>query len=423
MISIRIPARGRAPVFLLPFLLPLLSGCGRGGAEEERPAAPEPVPVVTARVARTTLHPFLEILGVVAAVPERTALVTARTAGVVEKVKVLPGEKVEKGQVLVELDPRTAQAALAGAKARVAEKEALLEKLRRGPRPQEVEAARKDAAKAEASLEEWKAKTAALEPLMRRKEISPVQYRETLAALARARAEAGAAKARLDLLLAGTRPEEIARAEADLAAARAEMEGARLALEYCRISSPLSGTAVRVPARMGERVDPGTLLVRVADLSSVFAVIRIPGPYLSRVRPGAAVEIGVPSLEGRKYEGKILRMAKEADDKTGDVEAFALVCNEEGLLLPGLAFRAKVRLPDVKGALVVPAEAVADRNGTAVVTRIRDGRAYEIEVVPGERVGEAVQILKGLSAGDVVALRGGYGLPPGTPVREAAKKK
>ncbi len=423
MKRIRVAARGSLPVLLFPALLLPLSGCGRGGAEEERPSTSWPVPVVTAPVERTTLHPFLEILGVVEAVPEKTALVTARTGGVVEKIRVLPGERVKKGRVLVELDPRPAQAALAGAEARLAEKKAVLEKLRRGPRPQEVEAARKEVAKAEASLEAWKAKAAALEPLMRRKEISPVQYGEVRAALARARAEAGAARARLDLLLAGTRPEEIARAEADVAAARAEVEAARLTLEYCRITSPLAGTAVQVPARLGARVDPGALLVKVSDLSEVFALVRIPGPYLARVRPGAGVEIEVPSLGGKKYKGKILRMAREADGKTGDVEAFALVAAPGRLLLPGLAFRARVRLPDLKDALVIPAQAVADRNGTAVVTRVRDGKAYEIEVVLGERVGDRVQVLKGLARGDVVALRGGYGLPPGTPVREVTKKE
>ena len=52
-----------------------------------------------------------------------------------------------------------------------------------------------------------------------------------------------------------------------------------------------------------------------------------------------------------------------------------------------------------------------------MVTVIRDGKAYETDVELGVETGDLVQVLRGLSSGDMVATAGGYGLPAGTPVQ------
>ena len=73
-------------------------------------------------------------------------------------------------------------------------------------------------------------------------------------------------------------------------------------------------------------------------------------------------------------------------------------------------------MPEVPSAIAVPVSAVADRNGVAVVTIVRDGKAYETEVETGVRMSDVVQITNGVATGDVVATDGGYGLPDGCPV-------
>ena len=75
-----------------------------------------------------------------------------------------------------------------------------------------------------------------------------------------------------------------------------------------------------------------------------------------------------------------------------------------------------VLLPSVPDALAVPAKCVAFRDDQPVVTVIRDGRAYEIEVKLGIETAGHVQVVEGLEPGDVVTVEGGYGLPDGWPV-------
>jgi membrane fusion protein (multidrug efflux system) len=102
---------------------------------------------------------------------------------------------------------------------------------------------------------------------------------------------------------------------------------------------------------------------------------------------------------------------------TGDVDAFASAPNPDGSLRPGLACRLQIWLPEIREAVAVPVAAIADRDGTPVVTVIRDEKAYETEVRLGALTNKLVQILGGVSPGDLVAVEGGYGLPDGCPCK------
>ena len=120
---------------------------------------------------------------------------------------------------------------------------------------------------------------------------------------------------------------------------------------------------------------------------------------------------------GRAFQGTVQRISGEADAMTGNVIVFVLVMNSDQLLRPGLSCQARVSLPEVADALAIPVAAVADDSGTPVVTVIRDGKAYEIEVALGVETRELVQVLQGLLPTDMVATVGGYGLPEGCPVQ------
>ena len=153
------------------------------------------------------------------------------------------------------------------------------------------------------------------------------------------------------------------------------------------------------------------------DLSSVFVQLRIPSRDFGKVRLGTKVDVQLVSIPDRTFHGSIARISGEADPLTGNVNVFALVENKRGVLRPGLGCQARVWLPEIPNALAVPVAAIADHAGTPVVTLIQDGKAQETEVELGAETHQLVQVTQGLSAGDVVATAGGYGLPDGCPVR------
>ncbi len=401
-----------------------LAGCKKGASEEhgEEDNLPrEPVPVRAFQARQSNLKPSIGVVGSLVAIPERTTSVSPQIAGWIQKIRVVEGDRVRTGEEILCLDPRMAEAELAKSQAAVKEKAAIVKRLKRGPRSEEIEMARHDAHKAQVAMQALGGEVAALKSLRASNEVSAVQFQKTESLLQVAEAECASVAAKLKLLQAGTRPEEIAEAEACLEAAQAELATAKLNWELCKVTSSLDGTITQLAARQGMYVDRTAALAMIVDLSQLFMQIRVPSAYLAKVHVGAKVDVQVTSLPEKTYQGTIARISGQADVATGDVDALALVSNHDGLLRPGLACRGRLWLPELAHVLAVPVAVVADHAGTSVVTVVRDGKAHEIEVKLGLKTEDQVQILQGFAPGDWVITEGGYGLPENCPVRITAE--
>jgi len=404
------------PASLLIVTMSGLAGCRHQPADQSREDPPVTPVAVRAAVAKVApLQPSIDLVGELVAVPERVVVLTTQVAGQVQSVAVVEAQAVRKGDEILCLDDRGAEAQRAKARASVEEARAVLARLKQGPRPEEIEAARQDARKARTMAGAMRRKIEAMAALHEKQELADVQFERLKSESQAAEADAAAADARLRLLEAGTRPEEIAEAEAKLAAAEADLAASELALRFHRLTSPIDGVVTELSARQGMYVEPLSRLGEVADLSTLFARIQIPAAHLADVRVGAAVDVRATALPNRVFRGAVTRLGEQADPQTGNLEAFASVANEHGDLRPGLACQVCLWLPTVPNALVIPVAAVADRDGTPVVTVIRQNKAYETEVALGVQTRERVQVTRGLSPGELVAVQGGYGLPEGCP--------
>jgi len=402
--------------------LPIIIGCASKHATEEEDSEPgPPVPVRVAQAQLTTLRPSIDLVGMLVAIPERTAVIAAQTEGRIQSVSVVEGAIVKSGQTLFRLDTRPAEALRLRAEAEVSQQQAVVDRLVNGYLPQELEIAKQDVRRAKAELESLRLRVDATATLHKNNEVSDVEFKKLQSTLQIDEAAYASAVAKLDLYQVGTRPETVAEAQAQLDVARAELVSTRLAEEFCTLTSPFEGVVTQLLARQGMHVAPSDRLATVVDLSSVFVQIRVPSGYLSTVEKGARVMVTISSLRAKSFEGNIARFSGEADPNTGDVQAFAILQNEDGLLRPGLACRVRVWLPAIEQALVVPTSAVADREGTSVLHVVREDKAYEVQVGIGSGTREYVQIIDGLSPDDVVITEGGYGLPEGCPVETTSQ--
>ena len=411
---------------LLTSVVLLIAGCSGdvpgNGKTPDSSDLPR-VRVQVAKATRVTLRPTLELVGAIVPIPERTAVISSQLGGWVQKLDAVEGETVHAGDLLVELDPRSARTAIQRAKAVVAEKEAVVRRLQRGYLPQEIAGARQDADKAAATVKGLQNELTALKDLLDRREISAVLYKTKAEALKSAEAALASAEERVKLLEAGTRPEMVDEAQGLLDAAKADLQQTQLNLQWCSISSPIDGVVTQLLARRGQFFDRAVPLATVMDLSVVFVQLRIPSRDFGKVQAGTPVEIQLTSLPGRLFHGQVSRISGQADPLTGNVVVFASIKNEDCVLRSGLSCQARVWLPAIDDVLAVPVAAVADHSGTPVVTVIRDGKAYEVEIETGAEARELVEIRQGLSPGDAVATAGGYGLPDGCPVQITAESK
>lgn len=398
----------------------MLSGCG---ARTDEPEQQRTASVKAVTLQPATLHPTVDLVGSIVALPERTAMLSSQIAGQISQVCVVEGQLVKKGDPIVVYDSRQAETELGKAKAAVEEALANVALLEKGPLPAEIEGVRQDARNAAATAEARRAKLKALETMHAKGEIAEVQFDIAQSAVTEADATAQAAGERLKTLQAGTRPEVIAQAKAKLQSAESELAAQKLNLDLCTLTAPIDGVVLQLAARLGAYVEKPTLLATIADLSSVFARVRVPSDYMMQVREGVNAQVECDATGAKEYTGAVARVAQEADAGSGDLNAYVRIENPDGALRPGISCRVRLVLPEISAALAVPVSAVADRNGTAVVTIIRDGKAYETEVETGIRTSDVVQITKGVAAGDVIATDGGYGLPEGCPVAVLANSQ
>lgn len=374
------------------------------------------VEVNAAKAVRMTLHPTLKLAGILEVIPEETAVIAAPVAGQVRAVHVRENQHVSKGMPMVSLDTHVLASDLHRAEAALQEARANLAMLRRGPLPEEIESMRQEAHGAAVAAKSLADKFAALAPLHDRGEISDVQLEQARAAMQGGEAARAAAAEKLKLLESGTRAEEIEVASARVLAAEADVDAQRLAITLSEITAPIDGDLLELSVRQGMYVDRPDTLGRIANLTSLFARVRVPSSFRTRVSEGARAELRMSESKDVLFEGTVARIAREADQQTGDLDALILLQNKEGALQPGLSCGVEIALPENADAIVVPVAALANRNGDAVVTLIRDDKAFETPVETGMRTEDGVQITRGVAEGDLVAIEGGYALPDACPV-------
>jgi len=411
--------RGPALVFLA---FTVLQGC-RKPTDDDKKATPR-VQVRVAKAERRTLHPTLEVIGLVQAAPERQALLSAAAPGLVETLAAAEGSHVHKGELIVRLDERKARLDLERA-------EASLARLVAKPRREELSQAAGALEKARSAHEQAARRRKKSEDLRQRNpELVPeIQILDDRRAEEAARADLESAEAQQDLLNKGPRDEQ--RREAAL-----DVDAARLQLEFCRVTAPFDGDLIEVLARAGMKADVGTPLARLLDSSEVVVQARVPGDRLAAIAAAIRNAKGEPpaamrseSFPGESFVAKSGWLSQQTEAATSDVAVKFRVANSKGLLRVGMAVAVTIHEPAVEGVAVPEAAIYVNEEGHRVVTVVKEGKASPTEIeVSSEterdiRSDGWVRVLKGVNAGDEVAIENGYALPKETEVELAPPEK
>jgi membrane fusion protein, multidrug efflux system len=199
---------------------------------------------------------------------------------------------------------------------------------------------------------------------------------------------------------------KLALAEAQVAQAVAAAGLAHENVANARVVTPIAGTVTRRPVDVGAQVDPGKVVFAVHDLSALKLATAVEAADWARLAKGGAATVSVDALPGETFAAKVTLIAPALDPATRRAEVELEVENRGGRLIPGLFAQAELAAGGVKGAVVVPREAVVDGPGGAVVWRIRDGKAEALRPRLGAGDGKHVVVIEGLAEGDVVVTNG-----------------
>jgi Cu(I)/Ag(I) efflux system membrane fusion protein len=174
------------------------------------------------------------------------------------------------------------------------------------------------------------------------------------------------------------------------------------------VYTPLAGVVIEKNALEGQYVNVGDPLLTVADLSSVWVEAEVYESDMAAVKAGQKVEITAPAWPGTTFTGRVLMVYPFLDPRTRTVKVRIEIANPGMRLKPEMFVQALIRLP-LPAAVVVPATALMDTGKRQVVwIQVQDGVFEPREVQAGVRVGDEVQILKGLAKGEVIAATGAY---------------
>lgn len=338
-------------------------------SKKERTGAPA-VPVVVATASVLDIPVYLDVTGRTEAY--ETVTLRSRVDGQVKSVTFADGQHVRQGDVLLQLDPADFQARLAQAQANQAKSNAQLQKAR-------------------ADLERAIA-------LRAKGFVSEEKVNETRTAVATADAAANA----------------------DTAAA----ELARLQLSYTTIRSPINGSVGAKLVFPGAAVRASdTALAVVNRIRPLHVAFSVPEKYLPALQTALRdsnkkmlATITVPGgSEG--LEGQVRFIDNGVDAATGTIVLKALVANDQEKLASGQFVTVSLVLERLKGAVVVPAEALQQNSEGAFVFVVKSDDTVEVRKVRVGNVQKAqAVIVEGLAAGDTVVIEGQLRLTGGARV-------
>lgn len=291
--------------------------------------------------------------------------VGSKVGGRIAAVLVKEGQEVKQGEPLIRFDRYDLDAKHADAVAAVAEADANLQKMlrwsrpeevaaaraqaeaawmayeqaRNGPRKEEIDAARADLGAAEADYEVAKATLARTAKLVSNGVQSQQDYDNAKSAYDRAGAMREAARQKLELLLAGTRKEEIDRVDRlykqaaanralvergarkeDIDAAKAQLERARAALtqidiqlQELEVKAPADAVVEVLQVRPGELINPNSPVATLVEVDRLWVRVYVAEPEKGNVQLGKDVSVEVDTFPGESFGGRIEEIASRGE--------------------------------------------------------------------------------------------------------------
>jgi HlyD family secretion protein len=269
---------------------------------------------------------------------------TAEVGEPIMAINVAEGEWVNAGQVLLTQDDTRARARLAESTAALAQQQARLDELVRGPRSEQIAAGRANVEGATQELEFRQNDMKRIEEIHARGLASPDLLDRASAALDAAHANLKLRLAQLEEMLAGTTIEELAQAEQAVIQAEARRDAIQVDLDRHETRAPVDGITDSRLFEVGERPVPGQPVMIMLGGQQAYARVFVPEIIRVHVSAGTPAAIYVDGLD-QPLEGRVRWVSSES----AFTPYFALTERDRGRL----SYVAKVdittqrdRLPD-----------------------------------------------------------------------------
>jgi len=352
----------------------LVASCGKTEQEQVKSAASAaPVAVTVTQAASRDWPNVYEAVGTVRA--RTSSTISSRMMGYVREVRVRLGDQVTAGQVLVTLDSQDLDAQIRQAEAGLAEALSVQPEIESG------------VAAAKAQLDLAQTTFARMQDLFNKKSISNQEFDEASGRLKVAEANHNMAQAKRAQLTAKVQQAEQA------------VRSTQITQSYNTVVAPFAGTVTEKTVEPGILATPGAPLMTIEQAGALRLEASVEESRLSVVRVGQTVEVAVDAIDGT-LSGRVSEIVPSVDAASRTFIA-KIDLPQRPQLRVGQFGRARFSLGR-RPVLTIPPAAIASRGQLQMVFTVDDGVAHTRMITTGATSGEEIEVLSGLTAGEIV---------------------
>lgn len=210
---------------------------------------------------------------------------------------------------------------------------------------------------------------------------------------------------------------KVEESQAEYSLARANVRLAEANLAKTEIRAPFDSKIGLRRVSPGDYVSPGDKLVNVDKTGEVKVRFTVPEKFLFDLKPGTVVSLGVDAAPDVSEHATVAAIESRVASDSRSIRVQAMASNADGKLYPGQFVTVNLPIRELKGALLVPDQALVPQGGEVFVYRVDGQTAKRVAVKTGLRADSKAQIVEGLKAGDVVVTAGHQKLQDGAAVQ------
>jgi multidrug efflux pump subunit AcrA (membrane-fusion protein) len=363
----------------------------------------------TALVSRRDIGSAVQATGTIKAMVGAEVKVGSRITGKVERLYARIGDRVKKGDIIVQLEQEDLKSRVAKAKADLDLAEANLALIRSGSRKEEIREAEEKIEQARSTLDLTKKIMDREKGLLAKgyttQETVDRAEKEYLVALSQYKA----AQEAIQIVKEKFTKEEIDAAVAKVEQAKASLREAQVQLSYATITAPISGTIASVTTQQGETVSAGLsapTFITIIDLSRLEVDTYVDETDIGKVKVGQEATFTVASYPDKDFKGQVMAIYPKAIIQDNVVYYVTIISfeNPEGLLRPEMTATVNISLQKKENVLTVPNGAIRREGGKKVVFVMQNNQLIKREIKTGWKDPSYTEVLSGLNEGERVVI-------------------
>jgi len=389
----------------------VVAGCSKEEKEKDPEVSVQTTPAQRGPIAQTVSTEAVVF-------PLEQATVAPKITSTVKRFLVQRGARVQKGQLLAELENADLSATAEASKGDYEQAEANYVLTVGSGLPQQIQKAELDAQAAKAAFEAQQRIYESRKQLLQQGAIPRRDLEAAEVALAQARSQSEQAQRQLADLQRLGKEQQLKSAQGSKESAEGKYRSAAAQLSYSLIKSPIDGVVTDRPLYAGDLATANQPMLTVMNLSRLIGKAHIPQAEATQLRVGNPAEISLAGLD-EPVKARVSLVSPALDPGSTTVEVWVEARKPDPALRPGLTVPISMTAKTAKDAIVVPAAAIfhSEEAGDYVLVAGSDSKAHQKKVQIGIRNKESAQIVSGISEGDPVITSGGYAVPDGTKIK------